>query len=320
MQSPGWPSNEKSRLIKLHTTKLLDTVGEERFDRVTRLAKRIFGVEMALISLIDENRQWFKSCAGTTLTETPRDISFCAHTILGEEPFIIPDASTDQRFNDNPLVTSSPNIRFYAGVPLMLDSEFRLGTLCIVDDKPRHLTKEEINDLIDLAKLAERELVTTYQATLDELTSISNRRGFKEFAAQSVRHCSFANVDYALIYLDLNQFKEINDRLGHSTGDQALRDFAELLRHSFRESDVVARVGGDEFVVLMSDCNQREAELAVERFNQTLSDYNKQTAYEFTLSMTAGVVVCKPTSKFCFEELLDLADQAMYRNRALQKA
>jgi diguanylate cyclase (GGDEF)-like protein len=319
MQSPGWPKNEKSRLIKLHTTKLLDTFGEERFDRVTRLAKRIFGVDIALVSLIDENRQWFKSCAGSTLTETPRDISFCGHTILGDEPFIIPDATTDQRFNDNPLVINSPHIRFYAGVPLMLGSEFRLGTLCIIDNKPRHMTKEEINDLIDLAKLAERELVATYQATLDELTSISNRRGFKELAEQAIRHCSFANIEYGIIYFDLDGFKAINDRLGHSAGDLALRDFAELLRHNFRESDVVARVGGDEFVVLMSDCNQQDAELSVERFRQTLNDYNEQSTHVFTLSMTAGVVVCKPTCTLSFDELLDLADRAMYQNRALKK-
>ncbi len=319
MQSPGLANNEKSRLMKLHTTKLLDTVGEERFDRVTRLAKRIFGVDMALVSLIDEHRQWFKSCAGATLKETPRHMSFCGHTILGDEPFIIPDASTDQRFNDNPLVVNSPHIRFYAGVPLMLDSEFRLGTLCIVDNKPRHMTKEEINDLIDLAKLAERELIATYQATLDELTSISNRRGFKELAEQAIRHCGFANIEYALIYFDLNGFKEINDRLGHSVGDRALQDFAELLRNNFRESDVVARVGGDEFVVLMSDCNQAYAEMVIERFSQTLSDYNERSTQEFILSMSAGVVVCKPTCSMSCDDLLDRADRAMYQNRLLNR-
>ena len=119
MQTPVIPKDEEERLRALRLLNILDTSDEERFDRLTRLAKRMFGVPIALVSLVDENRQWFKSCIGLEVRETPRDISFCGHSILGDDIFIVNDASSDVRFSDNPLVTDDPNIRFYAGCPLI---------------------------------------------------------------------------------------------------------------------------------------------------------------------------------------------------------
>ncbi len=110
-------SNEEARLASLHSLDILDTPPEERFDRITRVAAELFGVPIALISLVDSDRQWFKSCYGIKATETPRDISFCAHAILGNDIFYVPDTKRDPRFADNPLANEQ-NIRFYAGMPL----------------------------------------------------------------------------------------------------------------------------------------------------------------------------------------------------------
>jgi len=117
MTAPECPPDEVARLQTLKSLAVLDSPHEERFDRLTRMAKRLFDVPIALLSLIDEHRQWFKSRVGLPLSETPRDISFCGHAILGEGIFIIPDATADDRFHNNPLVIDEPNIRFYAGCP-----------------------------------------------------------------------------------------------------------------------------------------------------------------------------------------------------------
>ena len=162
MKTPCTPDNEKARLQALHDLNILDTKIEKRFDRLTRIAKSYFNVPIALVSLVDAERQWFKSRQGLDATETHRDISFCGHAILGDEVFCIPDTLEDERFNDNPLVTADPNIRFYAGAPLHTINSLRIGTLCIIDDKPRDFTKEELSVLRDLADTVEAELERTH--------------------------------------------------------------------------------------------------------------------------------------------------------------
>jgi diguanylate cyclase (GGDEF)-like protein/PAS domain S-box-containing protein len=156
--APAVPIDEEKRLATLRGLNVLDTPPEERFDRLTRLAQRIFDVPIAVITLVDSNRQWFKSCQGLDATETPRSISFCGHAILGDEVFVIPDAALDPRFADNPLVAGAPHIRFYAGQPLKANNGSRLGTLCILDIKPRQPSQDDLDVLRDLAALVESEL------------------------------------------------------------------------------------------------------------------------------------------------------------------
>lgn len=161
MQFPALPPDEPARLQALRECAILDTPPEERFDRLTRLAQRLFGVKIALVSLIDSDRQWFKSRQGLDAMQTGRDISFCGHAILGEDIFYVPDATQDPRFFDNPLVSGPPNIRFYAGAPLRTPEGYRLGTLCVIDDRPRELTPQEFQALRDLADCVETELNLT---------------------------------------------------------------------------------------------------------------------------------------------------------------
>lgn len=145
-------TNEARRLKVLWQYDVLDSVPEELFDDLTELAAGICGAPIALISLVDEDRQWFKSKVGVTLTETSRDISFCGHAIKQQDLFIIPDATKDLRFANNPLVTSDPKIRFYAGAPLIAPDGEALGTLCVIDKVPRELSPEQQQALRVLAR------------------------------------------------------------------------------------------------------------------------------------------------------------------------
>lgn len=158
MLEPLKPLDEPARLAELQDLCLLDTPPEERFDRLTRLACRLFGVQTALVSLVDDERQWFKSRQGLDVAETPRNISFCGHAILNDGAFVIEDASSDVRFADNPLVTGGPCIRFYAGMPLTGPNGYKVGTLCLIDPVPRHFGVGDLEALRDLAAIATTEI------------------------------------------------------------------------------------------------------------------------------------------------------------------
>jgi diguanylate cyclase (GGDEF)-like protein len=311
MIAPENSPDEKHRLETLRSLDVLDTQAEERFDRLTRMAKRMFDVPIALVSLVDENRQWFKSCVGLSATETSREISFCGHTILGNEVFIIPNAIEDPRFFDNPLVLDAPNIRFYAGCPLTVNGH-RLGTLCLIDQTPRDFESEDIAVLKDLAAMVERELEAVQLATLDELTDLSNRRGFLLLAKHSLMLSIRQKLPAVLIFMDLDQFKPINDTFGHAEGDSVLVNFANLMKSHFRDSDVYARLGGDEFVVLLTGTSVKEAEEVIERFKLSLSEHNQKENRGYDISFSHGIIEFNEQTHSGIEKLLSEADALMY--------
>lgn len=152
------PADEADRLTALRELLLLDTPPEERYDRLVRFAAEQLNVPIALLTLVDDQRQWFKSRVGLEVAETARDISFCGHAIMNSELFVIEDASVDPRFFDNPLVTGEPNIRFYAGAPLQDIRGHNIGTLCVIDTKPRKLDQVERAILDALRNLANETL------------------------------------------------------------------------------------------------------------------------------------------------------------------
>ena len=158
MMTPAIPANEQQRLAALYELLLLDTPPEQRFDTIVEFAASEFDVPICLVTLIDHDRQWFKARVGMETCSTGRDISFCGHAILHPDVLVVPDAAEDSRFADNPLVMSEPHIRFYAGAPLALPSGYVIGTLCVIDIKPRTLDQVELSILESLRDLLVMEI------------------------------------------------------------------------------------------------------------------------------------------------------------------
>ena len=315
MPAPAFPDNEGSRLFKLRSLELLDTVPEERFDRITRLAQRTFGVPTAIISLVDQDRLWCKSTVGLDVREMPRSISLCAHAILSDDILIVPDATADSRFADNPLVTGAPHVRFYAGCPLDIGGGNRVGSLCLIDTQPRTFSEEQKESLRDLARIVVQELKAASLATTDALTTLSNRRGFFNVGQQVVDLCKRTNSPVTLLLFDLDQFKSINNGFGHAEGDYALRSFAELLRPVFRSSDVIGRLGGDKFVVLLPCASHAQAVTAIERFRLKLARFNANAARGYTLSCSISACGHDALLAVDLSRMLAQADKDMYLSK-----
>ena len=220
MQPPRIPDDESQRLDALRACAVLDTPPEARFDRLTRLAARLFDVPIALVSLIDAERQWFKSRVGLDATQTGRDISFCGHAILSPEILEIPDALLDARFADNPLVTGAPGIRFYAGAPLRVGGDHLVGTLCLIDTRPRQLDDAQRQSLRDLADCVQDELLRVHEIELRQ--QLERQMMFAEtislaqnsFIRETDRSRSFDSLLEAILGLTQSAFGFIGEVLG----------------------------------------------------------------------------------------------------------
>ncbi len=314
MSVPQSPQDEKLRLEKLRALKLLDTAPEERFDRLTRMAKRLFQVKSAVVSLVDEDRQWFKSKASAESLpdETSRDVSFCGHAILDDDVFVVEDAQFDERFKDNPLVTAESGIRFYAGFPLRISDGSALGTLCIFDSEPRQLTGEDLQLLRDLGDMAEKEIAALQLATLDPLTLISNRRGFTELAQYAFSVSKRKALPASVILIDINRFSQIRADFGQTESDQILVKMASILRAVFRETDIFGRIGDDEFAVFMMESDDDSTRDAIRRLQRAVEQYDMEAERGYDIEFRAGYVVAAPGTIQTLDDLLALADERMY--------
>lgn len=319
MKSPARPGNEQTRLNVLHSLNILDSMPEERFDRVTRLARRLFDVPIALVSLVDADRQWFKSSAGLDIRETPRDISFCGHAIMQDGVLAVPDTTLDERFHDNPMVLAPPHIRFYAGCPLTLDDGTKLGTLCLFDRKPRAFDAEDHALLEDLARMVVHEITAFQRSTIDDLTMLSSRRGFESLAQHALTLSRRMDRPACLLCFNLDHFKKINEQYGRTEGDRALTVFGHLLLEHFRESDVVGRLGGDDFAVLLTNTAKTESVKVLERFQQVVEQHNDAQQYPYSLAFSVGAVEYDAEMHHSIGELLQEADTLMYQNKMLQR-
>ena len=305
--------NESDRLVALQRYDVLDTPPEESFDRITRLAKSALQMPIVLVSLVDADRQWFKSRQGLEAAETPRDISFCTHAIEQDEPLIINNALEDARFRKNPLVTGEPHIRFYIGIPLRTPDGYNIGTLCAIDRKPRKLSSDEISLLRDLARLVIDELELRQIATTDSLTGAQTRRSFHLEVEREIERAKRYNRPAAFVAFDVDHFKTVNDTYGHAAGDKALQSLAAVCNASLRSVDLFARLGGEEFVVLLPETDRLGAMEVAEKLRNTIAVTpivcdNQQ----FNITASFGVTVFDQEVA-SVHTLLNRADEALYQ-------
>ncbi|MFT8245956.1 putative bifunctional diguanylate cyclase/phosphodiesterase [Roseomonas sp. BN140053] len=317
MMPPAPLSTEAERLAALHSYQVLDTASEAAFDDLVALAARLTGSPIALVSLVDADRQWFKARHGLNVQETPRDHAFCAVTVLSSgQPLVVEDTTADPRFRNNPFVTGAPEIRAYLGVPLIDAEGFALGSLCVIDRVPRPFDADAVDSLRTLARAVvanlelRRALLRTREAALtDSLTGLPNRRAVTAaLAAAAMR-----SDPLAVIAVDLDHFKEVNDGEGHAAGDALLRVAADRLRAAVRPGDMVGRTGGDEFVVLLAGpIKPGDLAAVAQRICTSLNQPVHHGARQLRLGATLGVATM-PGDAAAPEMALRVADEALLR-------
>ncbi|XES85994.1 sensor domain-containing diguanylate cyclase [Franconibacter pulveris] len=306
MLFPQKPANEKERLQALYMTDLLDKKDMERLDRLTRLASTVFGVPTALITLVDRDRQWMISTNGFQLRETRRDVSFCAHAILQQGVFVVPDATADPRFFDNPLVTGEPKICFYAGCPVRLPGGTIAGTICIIDTLPRDFSPSNVNTLLDLAAVVEDELYIISMAMSDSLTGLPNRRGFYQTGEKQFAALKEQGKAFSLLYITMNNLASINEFWGHAEGDRAIKLFAASLKKSLEPGNTLARLDGNQFAVLIEHKNKADADKFLCDFQARLDDYNLHSEKPFNINYAFGVI---DSTQRNFKTLLEMVTE-----------
>ncbi|HAT2039936.1 TPA: sensor domain-containing diguanylate cyclase [Legionella pneumophila] len=311
MIPPEIPENEAERLATLYKLQILDTEREERFDRITRIACRLFGIPIAVISFLEAERQWMKSTEGFDIKEAKRKTSFCGHVILSDEIMVIEDATKDKRFHDNPFVLGKPYFRFYAGCPLKIN-KYNVGVICLIDDKPRSINDSDKNVINDLAQMVEMELESLHLSLTDELTGLSNRRGFLKLASYLFQKCQKDNKNFTLLFFDLDKFKQVNDQLGHAEGDKILKIFSKSLLQNFRCYDVIARLGGDEFCVFCSGLNEKEVDNITRRLKDSLKS---QETKDYSIEFSVGSIEYNQAKHRTLDDMLAMADAKMYRDK-----
>lgn len=329
MKKPPMPPDEAIRQAKLDSLGIIYSPAEERFDRITNMARTVFGVPIALVSLVSGKCQWFKSAQGITAAETPREISLCGHAILRDDTFVVEDALKDPDFADNPLVTGEPFLRFYAGHPLKYEGS-AMGTLCIIDRVPRQFSPSELETLRSLAAWAENELKTSALseaqtkllkelnetkriALIDPLTKVWNRTGMDVLIHRELERARRQRHRVVLMMVDVDYFKQVNDKHGHAAGDVTLKEVAQRIRSSLRPSDVIVRYGGDEFLLFAADCSDETAHVLAERILSRVRDEPIEAGTaKFSVSLTIGLSSAMATQELDVERLKKVADEALY--------
>lgn len=325
-----FPSNEEKRLKFLRNLRVLDTPIEERFERITRIVCRSLNVPVSAISLVDNDRQWFKSIQGLAVDSTSRDVAFCSHAILENKPFVVNDARQDPRFNCNPLVKEDPSIRFYAGCPLDMGNDIRIGTLCAIDNKPREMSKEQLAILQDLTEMVRTELQTVAltqahlklidecnqaqrAALLDPLTNLWNRGGAEKLLTREWAEARRKVTPISIALLDIDHFKQVNDSYGHGVGDEVIRGVGRAMVSVLRPYDSVCRWGGEEFLLILPGCDQFDLAQAADRVIKEISEYKTKTqAGVVRVTASLGGVSIYPSCDI-WTKYIDMADKALYR-------
>ncbi len=303
--------DEPGRLAALKRYELLDTPPELPFDRITMLVKTVLEVPMASVSLIDAERQWLMSCVGMERGDTPRDITFCTHTIQSRAPMIVFDASLDPRFAENPLVTGPPHIASYLGVPLSTPDGYNLGSLCALDTRPRTFNDSQLEVLKSFAALVTDEIELRRIAQLDFLTGAATRRGFMLEAEKCVSRFKRHQASAALLVFDIDYFKRVNDTYGHAAGDVVLRGICKTIEVSLRTSDLLGRLGGEEFGILLAASELDDALQSAERFRRAIENCVIEHEPPIRITASFGIAMLDPECRTADQWLAE-ADAALY--------
>lgn len=307
---------ETLRLAALARYDVLDTPPEAPFERITRLVSALLNVPIAAITLVDRERQWFKSQQGLGVTETPRDQSFCAHAMLEPDALIVRDAQLDARFFHNPLVTGDPNIRFYVGVPLRSSDGTPIGALCGIDSKPRDVGEHELALLTDLANLTMEQLELRLLATLDGLTGAMRRGPFIMSADRDMALARRQGSPLSCLMIDADHFKQVNDLHGHEVGDEVLVKLVKACKSELRQTDAMGRIGGEEFCVFLPGTDMEGAVEVAERVRKTIGAVEIETGGA-SVAITVSIGVTELTvSDSIPEDLMRRADEALYSAKA----
>jgi len=320
---------ETLRLAEMHTVDVFYTPLEERFERITRTAKRLFGVPVAAVTVVNEEKQWFKSVAGWAISELPVEQSLCASTISDNRLTVVPDTTADPRYAEHPLVVGKPHFRFYAGYPLRDRWGKTTATLCLLDVKPRKFSADDTHALRDLGQMAQGEIfserlseaqsklisklgLARREAMFDALTRVWNRRGATSLLGMALKEAEEAKTEVSICLLDIDNFKRINDNYGHQAGDQVLRKIAGKLVSCLRDEDLVCRYGGDEFLLILRGMGVNEIRGTGERVRRTVAESpfaTRDGAIPVTISV--GCATRGPNDGRTPDELTKLADDAL---------
>ncbi len=326
------PKNEELRIAAIRHFDILDTPADGAFDRLTKLAGRIFEVPIAIITIVDSDRIWFKSKLGLDVNQIGRDPGLCASCILQDEVMVIKDAKKDAVALTNPLVAGEFGLRFYAGAPLKTRDGVNIGTFCLVDREPRDLTGTEQATLADLASIvidemelrrASRHLIINNLKTVEEaekrantdaMTGLGNRRAFDQDISEFEHMITLGSfTDIMVTVIDLDGLKLINDRYGHPEGDRFITTFSSGLKEALRINDRAYRIGGDEFVVLTPLSSKPDFAKVEDRIAMVIEDVRTTTGLK-EAGASVGIAALSDV-EFKLQEALRIADRKMYENK-----
>ncbi|MCJ8142448.1 sensor domain-containing diguanylate cyclase [Ancylobacter sp. A5.8] len=331
---PPPPKNEAARLVALEACGIMDTPPEERFDRLTRLAQRVYNADVAFIGFIDAHHQWMKSVTTADIAPSiERRKSVCQHVVSSGQPLVVRDFRTDSAFEGHPVAPRLP-LRFYAGVPIRLTPDLVVGSLCVLRREPaadgEAIDLAALEDIaaiaVDEIELRQMNQALTRLTRIDALTGLANRRGFDEALERAVVRCRRTSEPLSLAMIDIDHFKVVNDTLGHPAGDEALRRLATTLPHAFRRTDdVIARYGGEEFAVIFPSGTEEAAREAGERLRAELKAVAIPHPTRGIVTVSVGIAT-QIGGDLAAETLIADADAALYaakrqgRDRVLHRS